>query len=254
TEIMEGKQFLEQLSVLSSIESDKYLDIKKYFNANNFNQLCALKGLIDNVKNENVRNILMTAFLSIIEASSNRRKDGNGLKTVETKVENVKEFFIIKASEILEDIEALLTDDTIGEGISIADSAINLHEVYLQYIERAERKIGAIIFSPPYANSFDYFESYKLELVFGDFVQNIRGINTFREKAVRSFVGVKEQKEVEKFIDLIADEILRAIPEKEAETGKKDFRTRKVPNMIKGYFADMKSIIKQCFMSIEQGK
>lgn len=29
------------------------------------------------------------------------------------------------------------------------------------------KKLGAIIFSPPYANSFDYFESYKMELLFG---------------------------------------------------------------------------------------
>ncbi len=247
------RKSLNQLPVLSSSDTLRYDDIKKYFTTSNFEDLSAIKEFIDRIENPSVKSIMMTAFLCIIESCSNRRRDGNGLKTVITKISDVKTAFIKKTIEILDDLETT-SCKLIGEGKCIADSASNLFTIFNQHIESENRKIGAIIFSPPYPNSFDYFESYKLELVFGDFASSIKGINDYRKQAVRSFISVKEQIESDKYINLIAEEIEKAIPEKEAETGKKDTRTRKVPNMIKGYFTDMHEIIKQCGLCLEKGK
>ena len=58
----------------------------------------------------------------------------------------------------------------------------------------------------------------------------------------------------DKYVDIIADEIEKAIPKKEAETGRKDLRTRKVPNMLRGYFADMHEVIRQCSICLDKGK
>ena len=55
-------------------------------------------------------------------------------------------------------------------------------------------------------------------------------------------------------IDLLANEIENAIPFKELEIGKKDNRSRKVPNMIRGYFSDMHEVIKQSSISLKKGK
>jgi len=247
------KSIVRNLPEVNISNRNKYDGIKKYFKPMNFEVLCGLKDYIDGVDDISTQSILMTAFLCIIEACSNRRRDGNGLKTVSTKVSDVRDTFIKKAMEILNDLETT-SCNLIGKGECIADSATNLYQIYKQYKGSKNLKVGTIIFSPPYPNSFDYFESYKLELVFGDFAANIKGINDFRQQAVRSFIGVKEQQESDKYINIIAEEIHKAIPEKEAKTGKKDSRTRKVPNMIKGYFSDMQEIIRQCGLCLEKGK
>ena len=76
----------------------------------------------------------MTAFLCIIESCSNRRRDGNGLKTVITKISDVKTAFIKKTIEILDDLETT-SCKLIGEGKCIADSASNLFTIFNQHIE-----------------------------------------------------------------------------------------------------------------------
>lgn len=88
----------------------------------------------------------------------------------------------------------------------------------------------------------------------GDFADNISSIKNFRNDAVRSFISVSKQVETERYIDLIAQEIEQAIPHKEELTGKKDSRTRKVPNMIKGYFDDMRTVIRSCGEVLTKGR
>ena len=137
------------------------------------------------------------------------------------------------------------------KGYGVFGSALNMANIYSKI---SNNKAGAIIFSPPYPNSFDYFESYKLELVFGDYVGSISEIGSLRSSAVRSFVGVKTQESCDKYVDLIAQEIEDAIPEKEAlNGGKRDSRTRRVPNMIRGYFSDMHETIRQCNKCLRKG-
>lgn len=230
---------------------EKYSEIKKYFPEENYSSLCSIKEYIDALEEGNEKIILTVAFLSIILPSSNRKRDGNGLKTVESKVDNVLKLFEDKVKLIANDIEANQVTSR-KKGCGIYDTAFKLFEQ--KEVNFSSNKVGAIIFSPPYANSFDYFESYKLELVFSDFSDGIKGLNELRKKAVRSFISAKKQNECDEYVDRIANEIEKGIPVKEAETGKKDGRTRKVPDMIKGYFSDMREVIYQCSLVLETGK
>ena len=77
----------------------------------------------------------------------------------------------------------------------------------------------------------------------------------YSEKAVTSFISspqLRQSPEL-KMVDRLASEIESAIPEKEQRTGKKDSRTRKVPNMIRGYFSDMKDVLEECFALLDLG-
>jgi hypothetical protein len=47
----------------------------------------------------------------------------------------------------------------------------------------------AIVFSPPYANRFDYFDSMKVELWFGGFVRNYEELRVLRKRSMRSHLG-----------------------------------------------------------------
>ena len=115
-------------------------------------------------------------------------------------------------------------------------------------------KIGSIIFSPPYANSFDYFESYKMELIFGEW-SRADEIHEKRKSLIRNYrlgYGRELQSNIEIVEDICA-ELWKRIPEKEAKTNKKDGRTRLVPNMLRAYFDDMSKVISNGMDHLEDG-
>lgn len=228
-----------------------YEGIRKYFKEANYRELIRIKTFLDTLPASKAKNILCAAFDSIIMDCSDRKRDGNGLKSHSTKVLDVAAFYMEKVNLILNDIRSIKpAAGTKGYGVS--NTAYQLHDEYIKNFSNTTA--GAIIFSPPYANSFDYFESYKLELVFGDYANGIKDIHELRQKAVRSFIGAAVQESCDSYVDMIAQEIEDAIPMKETETGRRDARTRKVPNMIRGYFADMHEIIRQCALTLPAGK
>lgn len=228
-----------------------YEDIRKYFNDLNFNELVRIKTYLDTLPNSKSKNLMIVAFNSIIIDCSDRKRDGNGLKTRTSKVTDVELHYCNKLNLLLTDVRnSNRNPDVLGFGIHA--TAYDLHSVFNCNFQKI--RAGAIIFSPPYANSFDYFESYKLELVFGDYADGMKGINQLRERAVRSFIGAAEQNSCDVYVDLIAKEIELSIPIKESETGKRDARTRKVPNMIRGYFSDMNVVLEQCAKTLPSGR
>lgn len=227
-------------------------DIKMYFNDDIFYNLLKIKTCVLKISNEVVKDIYQTAFLSIIEDSSNRKRDGNGLKKSETKVDDVIAFYIEKVEEITKDIRDYANVNR-APGASVFGNALEMHNIFKRHELYDENKDKVIIFSPPYANSFDYFESYKLELVLGGFSESIKDISKLRRKAIRSFVGVDDTSHYSNLIDMLVNEVELAIPIKEKRTGRRDSRTRRVPAMLQGYFFDMWTNIKECYKTLNKG-
>ena len=241
--------------------SDKYLkryhEVEKFFSPKNYNRLIAIRETIDNQKKfigNKLYELLLCAYICIIQEVSNRKRDGNGLRTQMSRVEDVDRFYIEKLKEMTRDIQNHRIPDDL---VSILDhgSAMNLSYTVKKYSGNINKSLGAIIYSPPYANSFDYFESYKMEIILSDYAENIKGIGKYRQQAVESFIGRSDQRiGIRDFIDWMSLEIENAIPEKEARTGKRDSRTRKVPRMIKGYFTDMEKVISESSNVLAAGK
>jgi site-specific DNA-methyltransferase (adenine-specific) len=76
-----------------------------------------------------------------------------------------------------------------------------------------------------------------------------------KSRLIRNF-RITKPKSVQKEITIVeklSAEILKRIPEKEAETGVRDGRTRLVPNMLRGYFEDMNQVMKSGFDSLSSG-
>lgn len=236
----------------SSIKFTKIQCMERYFSEQNFQDLLKIKNFIDSINTQDEHEIFLTAYLSIIEDCSDRKRDGNGLKTKKTKVGNVLKYFVSKLKQIIKDIACNEIKENV-QSYTFCGDAKKLSN-YFESITDDSKKVGAIIFSPPYANSFDYFESYKMEIEMGGFTSKELTINDLRNTAVRSFIGRAGTYEDNKWVNLLAEDIEYSIPEKETESGKKDARTRKVPQMIKGYFSDMENIIKECSKILTQGK
>jgi len=218
---------------------------RSYFNPENFRALVSIRHWIESVDNQRAKHLLTTAWLTILEDCSNRRKNGNGLSTTVTRVGNVWDCFRGRVKMLQDDIrESPLSRQAFSAAINISvlDS---LPEVKILSSKRG-RTPKAVIFSPPYANSFDYFETYKMELLFGGYC-DLYGLAQLKKKAIRNYrIGYgRELKSDNQIVELLCQEIWSVIPDKERATGTRDGRTRLVPNMLRGYFEDMRQSIER---------
>lgn len=235
----------------------KYQEVERFFSSSNYNRLIAIREVIDSLKEvvgNKIYDFLFCAYICIIEDISDRKRDGNGLKTQASRVEYVEKFYIEKLQEMTKDIQKYrISDDTIS--ILLHGNAMRLSDMVEEYSENINKSLGVIMYSPPYANSFDYFESYKMEVILADYAEDMKGIREYRQQAIESFIGRPDIRvETRDFVEWMSQEIENAIPEKETRTGRQDSRTRKVPKMIKGYFTDMEKVIAESSNVLETGK
>lgn len=250
----------EEIEIFQTITNDsikkEIVDnhtLVRYFSHSNLRSLLSIKKHIeDKINDSKIKNFFNCAFLCIIEDVSDRRRDGNGLKTVLSKINNVFAFYIEKCNSMLTDLISV-SDFLPEKSVCVHGSAMDLYTEYKKKYTAKQLDNKVIIFSPPYPNSFDYFESYKLELVLGGFASDIKDISKYRKNAVRSFIGREGANNSHQYINNLADEIFDRIPLKEEVTGKKDSRTRKVPAMIQGYFEDMREVLNQCYKLLDTG-
>lgn len=229
-------------------------EISKYFPSSNFSVLCWIKAWVSNhIKTNAARDFFSLALLAILEDCSDRKKDGNGLATRPAPVNDPRKRMTEQLELMFSDISSCTANrhiKTLAKDCSALALGLAAQEMELA----TNKKLGSIVFSPPYANSFDYFESYKLELIFGGYT-TVGQMNKARERLIRNY-RITRPKPVEKRLDAverISDEIFKRIPEKESETGVRDGRTRLVPNMLRGYFEDMSVVIEEGFRTLTNG-
>lgn len=100
------------------------------------------------------------------------------------------------------------------------------------------KQFDSIVFSPPYANRFDYFESMKVELWFGGFVDSYESINRFRKASLRSHLGADLSRSYQPVDNL---EQLIALMDQEASSWRMG-----VPDLLRGYFDDIRVTLRHC--------
>ena len=191
-----------------------------------------------------VKELLILGWISCIEPLSNYRKAGNGLKKRKyvkprvLTVEDAKNELRTLYKSMLEDIE---NNSIIFKSRIINDSCLNS----MHYIE--DGSISGIIFSPPYANCFDYTEIYKLELWFGDFVNSYGDLKKLRKKSLRSHLnGDLSVDNVDK--TNLPDTLLKLLE----SLGTKELWDKRIPSMLQLYYLDMFSVIDQSYAALEE--
>jgi DNA modification methylase len=220
----------------------------KVFNVEVATKLMKVKNNIINYQSEGlsekVLNLLKLGWLSSIEELSNYRKAGNGLKK-----RKLKNPIILTEEDVvykLDYIYSSMFNDLKGQREKskvqiINDSCINMDK-YL-----STESITGIIFSPPYANCFDYTEIYKLELWFGDFVEDYPDLKTLRMQSLRSHLNANlKAEEIDKLYTLeLLEEVIG-----EVET--KKLWDKKIPTMLRLYFHDMFTVIDKSYSLLEK--
>ena len=235
----------------------------KVFEPDVLDVVLRLRGLVERHADgqPRVRDFLLVAWLSILQDVGSYFKEGNGIKYRNRK--RVRSGYVArpegewqrarfgadqrafvcrayraKLAEMVEDVATWGCGDWTAQRVIEGDS-----------LEEAARLEGesfdSVIFSPPYANRFDYFESQKVELWFGGFVASYEDMISLRKRSVRSHLGsaldaaAAPLPQIDELIDLI-------------DPGSYAVRMR-VPVLLRCYFADMATILRRCRQVLRPG-
>lgn len=191
---------------------------------------------------DDIKDLLMLGWLSCLEYISNYKKSGNGLKKrkyVNPRIITIDDICNILNNQYSNMYEDMKNNNIVYNVDLYNDTCLNMKNI-------KDKAISGIIFSPPYANCFDYTEIYKLELWFGDFVKEYSDLKKLRLKSLRSHLnGVDLNTEnVElKTIDFL-ENLIPMIEEKE-------LWSKKIPSMLRCYFHDMFTLLEDCYRVLE---
>lgn len=236
--------------VSGSIDNQRLL--ADYFPQDNLQALLSIERQILTLSDSTAKQILLASWFFILESCSNRKKDGNGLATRQSPVVNVFDHYINTVESVLSDYDKAPLPNKANCTV-YTGSATSFAMYSSMFSSSVGKELGAVIFSPPYANSFDYFESYKLELLFGNFF-TWSDFKEAKKQLIRNYRISHREKYVSPYelVEILCNEVELAIPKKEQMTGKHDGRTRLMPNMLRSYFSDMGDVLQQIFAAMPE--
>jgi hypothetical protein len=189
-------------SVNRPAEQPDYPLLNKLFLPNSLDTMLRLRAFIDSAARGKVHDLLLLAWLSILEGASNVFKEGNGIKyrnkrrrpgryeTLPDKEwipryfgKNIPGFVLrlwqLKCEQMAEDLERF--HSMTGYTPEVRTGSC-LDERNLDF----GREMDFAVFSPPYANRFDYFEAFKIELWMGGFVRTRADMLRLRSMSMRN--------------------------------------------------------------------
>lgn len=203
--------------------------------ANRFEQL---RTAIAEVAPAAVRDLLLFALLSSMEAVANARKDGkcwrykSNWQALNFTGRSLDEAFAGQVLRYAEDIAAcprLNGRATVFQGDA---------RVRLAGIGSPDEFYDAVLTSPPYLNSFDYTDIYRPELFLLNAARNSNELRKIRLATLRSHVQVAWKSSPPLDIPLLKRKI---------ETiNSAGLWCGRIPDMINAYFVDLDQIVQQC--------
>jgi site-specific DNA-methyltransferase (adenine-specific) len=202
---------------------------------------------------------LRLCWVAILETVGSYFKEGNGIKyrnvqrrpgkyvSREDGVWQRRRFgdnqsaFVIRA--FTEHLRMMLADTALWGAEWGRSEVIEGNALELSRITRS--RFDSIVFSPPYANRFDYFESLKVELWFGGFVRDKLHMKSLRKGSLRSHLSSDFSRPQERFEVL---ERLIDCMDRSASSWRMG-----VPNLLRGYFSDIVEVLRQCRERLQGG-
>lgn len=208
------------------------------------------------------RDFVFLGWLAILETVGSYFKEGNGIKYRNKKRQvgryedrpdgewqltrfggSQRRFFI---SAFIDQLSMMISDadywsqGTWSEQTNIEGSAFEIRKI------AGRRRFDSVVFSPPYANRFDYFESFKVELWFGNFVNSYGELNQLRKASLRSHLSADFKRPTSAIEPL---EELIGLMDREASSWRMG-----VADLMRGYFHDIRLVLEQCREVMPQGR
>ena len=204
-----------------------------------------LRAHLNSLPEGRARELLYFAWLCTLEDCSLYRKAGNGLKKkLHPPAYEEGGAFPFALELVRRKAASMLEDYSPEEGPLpelYNDSATTLKE-------RLPRdSVDLVLFSPPYANCFDYTKIYYLELWFGGFVVSAGDQKAIRMRSLRSHCHATWPERYTGFrLPPLHDELLPLLRQQ-------PLWTKRIPDMLSGYFADMEEVLRQVYGALREG-
>ena len=212
--------------------------IHKLFDRENLEKIELIKNEIEKERNPKVKNILFSSLLCVLQDVSYYRKAGNGLKKKRKYLfSDVFSAFELKLNDVISDIKKI---NQSNEQKIINDDCLNMNQYDINEIDIS-------IFSPPYANCFDYYEVYKIELWIGEFVKSYKELREHRKAALTSNLSANLNKNQP---ILKSSRLLIPILDYLSQIKLWD---KKIPKMLNAYFNEMEQVLKNIYNNTIQG-
>lgn len=236
TEIKKALQHIPnfQQSDVKSFAFPHWPSFEKYANKSVFDQAMSFIGFFGDFSTD-MQDFIRFLVISNLEAIFNYKRDGNGIKFRATKNPETVQFLKTIATNALKNKKDF--DKTNCKKFAI----YNLSSVKNSLKRNIE--VDCILTSPPYANMFDYFEIYKMELWTSGIISNYNDWKSLKKSALRNNKNSDLNKE-----EYIENDTLQAILKK--------LKERQLENstitMIANYFFDMKQVLKRCYEILKE--
>ena len=174
------------------------------------------------------------ALLSNLDKMLDYKKDGNGIKYRKSKINDLNAY-----------IKGLLNR---AFELKIAFDKQGKKEIILKntssVADSLDIRVDCVLTSPPYANLFDYFEVYKMELWSSGLVEDYAQWKCLKKSALRN----------NKNSNLNANECIKnEILQKTLQNLQSKGLEQSTITMLKNYFYDMKIVLQKCFELLKNG-
>ncbi len=231
-EIKRGKQLLNNFNQ-ENILNYKYPNwepYKKYVTKQKYDIVMSLIEYFSN-ESENLKRFIKYVIISNLDKVFDYKRDGNGIKYRKSKINDAEVLVFLNA--------LLLKSFKLKEMFDKNNKKeVNFFNESIVKEKNNNDKVDLVITSPPYANMFDYFEVYKMELWTAGIIKNVDDRRKYKKSALRSNKNANiEKKDVieNKKLDLISKEL--TLIEVDSST----------INMINNYFYDMKIVLEKMY-------
>ena len=206
----------------------KYAEKDKYYYIINF-----INELSINF-NPELYKFLKLVIISNLDKIFDYKRDGNGIKFRKSKISiDVLDQYLINILDRA--LESKIKNDFALKHKKLniyGKSSLDLHEV-------PDNSIDIMLTSPPYANMFDYFEVYKMELWTGGYLNNPEELKLLRKMALRSNTNanINDQKINIDAVNVAVEKI----------------NNNKTKKMLHNYFFDMGKLISNVYSKLKNG-
>ncbi|MFW6172238.1 MAG: DNA methyltransferase [Elusimicrobiota bacterium] len=201
---------------------------------------------IESLKNEN-KDLFRIALASNLLPVSNVFRNGKCLsykpnwRKIKISRKDVHHKFINTCNVFLEDIKKINEKRIDNSKLCFTGDARGLINTL------RDNSIDLVITSPPYLNSRDYTDVYRLELWMLGYIKTFKEERELRRSSLRSHVQVAWDE-----LPILNNSSVKKVMNK-IRKYKKDLWNPTIPKMINGYFCDMNDILKVLYKKLKSG-
>lgn len=201
----------------------------KYAKKDKYNIVMSFINYFNN-ESDNLKRFVKYVVISNLDKIFDYKRDGNGIKSRESKIDSKDTIMYIKdLIKISVDLKKAFDKSTTKIINFKNDSSVTAN---------LNTNVDLVVTSPPYANMFDYFEVYKMELWTSGVITSYDDWKRAKKSALRSNKNASLNVN-----DTIDNELLKSVVDKMKLNGVNNSTI----TMINNYFYDMKCVIKNMY-------